>query len=553
MPFQFNRGAHLGSLVTGRPPANGQRGAVTSPHYLATMAGYDMLKKGGHAVDAAIAINATLCVVYPHMAGLGGDLFALVWDQPQAKVRALNGSGAACGQATRAFYRENGHTSSIPSRGPLSAITVPGAVEAWHSLHSEYGKLPWEELFAPAIHYANNGFPVTLKFSRFLHRFKDELSQHDEAARIFVPDGHAAKPGEMMRLPALGQSLQKIAEQGSQVFYQGELAQAITEKLERAGGLMRLSDFQAHRSKWETSISSTYRDYEIHQTQPNTQGIAALMILNYLERFDLSEVGDQSAEYYHLMAEAAKLAFTYRDRWVTDPEHLDIPVDELLSKDYVEEVLQHLDMQKASSRDHHRENLPHIGVNRDTVYMASVDEDGNAVSLIQSVYHEFGSMYIPEGTGILLQNRGSFFSLDDDHPNTLEPGKKTFHTIIPAMALKDGKPFMLYGSMGGEGQPQTQAALITRVIDFGYNIQQAIEAPRWLYGRTWGADTDSFKLEARVASSVLEILQTKGHTAEFTVDWSEEMGHAQGIVFDHKQGTLSAGADPRGDGLALSW
>ncbi|WP_010275677.1 gamma-glutamyltransferase [Paenibacillus senegalensis] len=552
MPYQFNRGAHLGSLVTGRPPAIGRKGAVTSPHYLATLAGYDLMKKGGHAVDAAIAINAVLCVVYPHMAGIGGDLFALVWDNPRSAIRALNGSGAACGRATRRFYGENGH-SSIPSRGPLSAITVPGAVDAWHSLHAEYGKLPWKELFAPAIDYAQNGFPVTFKLSRFLHRFQDEISRHGEAARMLLPGGTPAKPGDMMRLPDLGLSLQQIAEQGAEVFYQGELARTITGKLEQAGGLMRLDDFQAHRSTWEPTISTTYRGYEIHQTQPNTQGIAALMILNYLERFDLSEVGDQSAEYYHLMAEAAKLAFTYRDRWVTDPKHLDIPIKELLSKDYVEEVLKHLDMNKAGDREKHREQLPHIGVNRDTVYMAAVDDEGNAVSLIQSIYHEFGSMYIPEGTGILLQNRGSFFALDQHHPNTLEPGKKTFHTIIPAMALKDGKPFMLYGSMGGEGQPQTQAALITRVIDFGYNIQQAIEAPRWLYGRTWGAATDSFKLEARVASSVLEMLQTKGHLAEFTVDWSEEMGHAQGIVFDRKQGALSAGADPRGDGLALSW
>lgn len=553
MPFQFNRGVHLESLVTGRPPATGRKGAVTSPHYLATLAGYDMLQKGGHAVDAAIAINAALCVVYPHMAGLGGDLFALVWDQSKSEVRALNGSGAASKQASRKFYQDKGHDSNIPSRGPLSAITIPGAVDAWHSLHSEYGKLPWEELFAPAIEYAKTGFPVTLKFSSFLHRFEDELKEHEGAAKIFLPDDKPAKPGDIMKLPELGESLQRIADKGAADFYRGELARKITDKLEQAGGLMKLADFEAHSSSWEPSISTIYRGYEIHQTQPNTQGIAALMILNYLERFDLSEIGDQSAEYYHLMAEAAKLAFTYRDRWVTDPEHLDIPVEELLSKDYVEEVLEHLTMDKASDREEHHENLPEIGVNRDTVYMATVDDEGYSVSLIQSLYHEFGSMFIPEGTGILLQNRGSFFSLDEDHPNTLEPDKKTFHTIIPAMALKDGQPFMLYGSMGGEGQPQTQAALVTRVIDYGYNIQQAIEAPRWLYGRTWGADTDSFKLEARVASSVLEMLGTKGHTAHFTADWSEEMGHAQGIVIDRDQGTISAGADPRGDGLALSW
>ncbi|RXZ81919.1 gamma-glutamyltransferase [Paenibacillaceae bacterium] len=552
MPYQFNRGAYIDSLITGRPPATGRKGAVTSPHYLATLAGHDVLKQGGHAVDAAIAINATLCVVYPHMAGLGGDLFALLWDESRSTVRALNGSGAACGQATRKFYQENGH-SSIPSRGALSAITVPGAVDAWHSLHAEHGKLPWKALFAPAIDYARNGFPVTLKFSRFLHRFEQELKQHEEAAKIFLPDGSPAKPGEIMKLPDLGHSLELIAEQGADVFYKGELAQAITEKLAQAGGLMKIHDFQAHRSKWEESITTTYRGYEIHQTQPNTQGIAALMMLNYLETFNLSELGDQSAEYYHLMAEAAKIAFTYRDRWVTDPQTLDIPIEKLLSKDNVADILEHLDMDKAADRDKHLDRLPHLETNRDTVYMAAVDAEGNAVSLIQSVYHEFGSMFVPEGTGILLQNRGSFFSLDENHPNTLEPAKKTFHTIIPAMALKDGKPFMLYGSMGGEGQPQTQAAMLTRVIDFGYNIQQAIEAPRWLYGRTWGADTDSFKLEARIASSVLEMLQTKGHQAEFTVDWSEEMGHAQGILFNPKQGTLSAGADPRGDGLALSW
>lgn len=553
MPFQYKQGAHLDSLVTGRPASTGKEGAVTSPHYLATLAGYDMIQKGGNAFDAAIAVNAVLCVVYPHMAGLGGDLFALVWDRDQGRVQALNGSGAAGRKATREFYRANGHVKTIPSRGALSALTVPGTVDAWWNMHQAYGKLDWKELFQPAIRYADKGFPVSLKFSRFLHRFKEELMQHKEAAAMYLPNDSALRPGEVLRLADLARSLKMIANEGADVFYKGEVAEAIVSGLAAQGGLLETDDFRNHSSRWETSISTGYRGYEIHQTQPNTQGIAALMILNYLEKYDLAELGDRSPEYYHLMAEAAKLAFTYRDRWVTDPSTIEIPLDKLLSKDYVDEILQHLDMSAASKREDHSSKLPDLQSNRDTVYLAAVDEDGNAVSLIQSIYHEFGSMYIPDGTGILLQNRGSFFQLDEDHPNTLEPGKRTFHTIIPAMALKDGQPYMLYGSMGGEGQPQTQAALITRVVDFGYDIQQAIEAPRWLYGRTWGEDHDSFKLEARADSAVMEMLKTKGHEVEFTTDWSEEMGHAQGIVIDRQQGTLSAGADPRGDGMALSW
>lgn len=277
--------------------------------------------------------------------------------------------------------------------------------------------------------------------------------------------------------------------------------------------------------------------------------MAALMMLNYLEEYDMNEIGDQTPEYYHLMAEVAKLAFTFRDRYVTDPRTIDIPLEDLLSKQHVQKTNEQISKETAADKEDHWDLI----TNRDTVYMAVVDSEGNGVSLIESIFHEFGSMFIPEGTGILLQNRGSFFSLDEDHPNSLEPGKHTFHTIIPAMALKDGDLFMLYGSMGGEGQPQTQASLVTRVIDYGYDIQQAIEAPRWLYGKTWGEDTESFKLESRATSAVFEVLKTKGHDVQLAPEWAEEMGHAQGIVINKNKGMLSAGADPRGDGIALSW
>ncbi|GAB3792426.1 gamma-glutamyltransferase [Virgibacillus kimchii] len=538
-------------LETGRPAVEGRNGAVTSPHYLASLAGKSILEKGGHAVEAAITINSVLCVVYPHMAGLGGDLFALVWDKSEKEVRALNGSGKSGRNVTREKFFEN-DLDEIPDRGPLAANTVPGTVDAWWELHQQYGKLQWEELFESAIHYAEKGFPLTDKVSDFIREEKELLQMYPETEKMFLTNNQAPESGEVFIQPELAWSLKQIASEGRDVFYKGEIADKIVAAFEKHGGLLTKEDFETHKSIWDKPISNNYKGFDVYQVRPNTQGIAMLMMLNLLEKHDLTRIADGTPDYYHLMAEAAKINFSYRDEWVTDPDHIKVPYDELLSETLSEEINKHFSLDKVFHADHFND-LPEVKKNRDTVYMSTVDEEGNSVSLIQSIFHEFGSGFVPEGCGFLFQNRGSYFSLEENHPNRLEPNKRTFHTIMPAMVMKDDKPFMLFGSMGGEGQPQTQCALLTRVVDFGYNIQQAIEAPRWLYGKTWGEDSSTLKLEGRIPDSILHELEKRGHMIERTENFSQTMGHAQGIILDHEKGIYSAGADPRGDGIAVSW
>ncbi|MCM3610182.1 gamma-glutamyltransferase [Planococcus sp. MERTA32b] len=545
-------GAASEFLPTHRPPAFGTSGAVASPHYLATQTGQEIIKDGGHAADAAVAMNAVLCVVYPHMAGLGGDLFSLIWTNETGKVDAINGSGKSGENVTIDYYRNNGH-EEIPERGPLAANTVPGTVHAWWEIHQKYGRKEWQSLFKYAIRYAEHGFPVSQKFSEFIPEKKDVLELHEETKKIFMKEGNILKEGDLFIQSDLAQSLKLIASEGPSVFYSGEIAEKIIASLEKHGGLLTKNDLNSHKSEWQEPLRSSYREYDVYQVRPNTQGLASLIILNILDEFNLKELGDNTADYYHLMAEATKLAFLYRDEWVTDENYMDREPDELIAKKIGKELAQQIQFDRVSPALERQKSLPLFKENKDTTYMCAVDEEGNACSLIQSIYHEFGSGFVPEGTGFILQNRGSFFELDPEHPNALSPGKKTFHTIIPAMMLKDGKPFMLYGSMGGEGQPQTQAAIATRVVDFGYNIQQAIEAPRWLHGKTWGEESKTFKLEGRISKNIMDELDKRGQLVERMENWTGTMGHAQGIIIDRKRGVLSAGADPRGDGIGLSW
>lgn len=545
------RGASSGVVATGRPVAMGTRGAVASPHYLASQVGMDVLKKGGHAVDAAIAINATLSVVYNHMAGLGGDIFCQVWSCETGRVYAINGSGRSGQHATMDFYRSRG-MEQIPKRGPLAANTVPGVVDAWAKLHGQFGRIEWRELFEPAVGYASDGFPIPQKFRDFIVEYKSTLKDYPTTAAVYLPGDSPPDAGTVVRQPDLAGSLRAVAEGGAEAFYRGDLARAIVRGLRDAGGLLTEDDFAEHSSDWVEPISTEYRGMTITQLPPNTQGLAALMILNLIEPYNLIEIGDNTADFYHMMTEAVKLAFAERDRWVTDPAFAHIPVERLISKQFAGELREFMKPREATSPEEIEEEVEAL-VGGDTSYMCAVDGDGNACSLIQSPYFEFGSAFIPEGTGILLQNRGSFFRLDPDHPNRLEPRKRTFHTIIPAMALRNGKPFMVYGTMGGEGQPQTQTALLTRVVDFGYNVQQAIEAPRWLYGRTWGEESKSLRLEGRVPDDVAAELRRRGHDVQMTENFSQTMGHAQAIVVDRESGVLHAGADPRGDGAALAW
>jgi oxamate amidohydrolase len=560
--------------MTGRPAFRSPNGMIATSHYLASGAGLRVLRQGGSASDALIAANAVLCVAYPHMAGLGGDGFWLVHAPEGGGVEALNASGPAARLATRDYYREHGHTDEIPDRSGYAALTVPGAVDGWRMMHEKYGRLPWQDLFDEAIFYAREGVPIARSLSDWLAEDQDVFEKYESSGRIFMPGGKRLREGQKLTQADLARSLERIARDGARAaFYEGGIADEICRSLASEGSPLRPDDFAAFRAEWVDPISTTYRDYTAYEFPPNTQGFAALQILNLIEDYDIRGWGDNTADYYHYMAEAVKLAFADRDAWLTDPKFVDIPLDRLLSKDYASERRDLIDPGKAMKmeevepgvefeHDDDRREVdrrdedgvpPRRSPDGDTVYLCAVDRDGLAVSMIQSIYHDFGAGVVGGDTGIILQNRGSFFSLHDKHPNRLEPGKRTFHTLIPAMLLRGDEPYLVYGTMGGEGQPQTHAALVTRIVDFEYDVQQAIEAPRWLMGRTWGPESRDLSLEGRIPDGVMRELEMRGQPIKPLTNWNDNMGHAQAIRIDRENGWLEGGADPRGDGLALGY
>ena len=549
--------SHPNGPRTGRPPTYASRGMVATPHTLASTAGIEALQRGGSAVDAAIAANAVLCIVYPHMAGLGGDGFWLIAGPDTDGVQALNASGPAALAATIAKYRE--HASEIRARGALAALTVPGAVDGWRAAHERFGRLDWSNLFDAAIHYAREGMPVSRSLADWLVADLSILRDYPQTARIFLPEGEPQREGSRLVQADLARTVEEVASGGARAFYEGDIAQRICAGLAPDGSPLRPGDFAAYRATWVEPISTSYRGFEVVELPPNTQGFAALQILNLLEGFDVRSWGEGTADYYHHIVEAVKVAFADRDEWLTDPEHVDIPLDELLDKGYAEQRRKLIDPRRALVLGDVEPGLrfgPHThrrSPEGDTVYLCAVDDDGLVVSTIQSIYHDFGSAVIGGDTGVILQNRGSFFSLDPDHPNRLEPGKRSFHTIIPAMMLMDGRPVLAFGTMGGEGQPQTQAALLTRMVDFGYDVQQAIEAPRWLMGRTWGMESSDLWLESRIGDQVARELQLRGQPVKMLGAWSGTLGHAQAIRVNADGGFLEGGADPRGDGAATGW
>lgn len=529
---------------TTRPLALARHGMVSSPHYLASTAGLQVLREGGSAVDAAIAVNATLGVVFPHMTGVGGDAFWLIHDQETNRVRALNGSGRAAAAATPEFFRAAGHTE-IPSRGPLAAVTVPGAVDSWCRAHEEHGRLPFSRLLLPAIEYARDGYPVGAGQARYTREAAEVLAADPGARTTMLPGGRAPSTGDLLRLPLLADTLQAVAERGRDGFYAGAVAAEISSAVQRAGGLLDVADLAAHRSDWGEPISTTYRGHRCYQHPPNSQGLAHLIALNILENFPIAELDDRGPDYVHLLVEATKLAFVHRDRHVIDPAFGDIPLDGLLSKELAAELSRRI------GSDPIRPAGVAARLGQDTTCTVVVDSAGNAVSVIQSLYHEFGSAMIAGQTGVLLQNRGASFALDGDHPNVLAPGKRPFHTLMPGMLFRDGRPLLVYGAMGGDGQPQTSTALVTRVIDFGRDVQTAIDAPRWLYGRTWGEARRDLRVESRFPEATTNALAEWGHPLRTVEPWADVMGHAQAIRVG--DGVFAGGADPRGEGLALGW
>ena len=535
------------------------RGIVTSPNYLASQAGLEILRKGGTAVDAAIATASTLAVVYPQMCTLGGDNFWLIYNAKTAEQKALNASGRSGEKATIDFYKSKG-VSKIPSRGYLAANTVPGVVSGWGAAY-EYSKgnmkssLRWKDLLASAIDYADKGFPVSTSLAFWSEintnpadsEFRN-LQRFDAFRKTYLhADGSPYTVGQVMRLPELAGTLRQLADKGSKEFYTGDIAKRIVADLQTNGGLLTLSDFAAHKADWVKPIYADYRGYKAANFPPNTQGMASLEILNVLNNFDIKAMGEGTADYYHAIIEATKEAFADRDKYLSDPDFVKIPLDYLLSAQHGKEQAARIRMDKAA------EKVTPLDPKGDTIWLGVVDAQGNTVSLIQSIYHDFGSGIVAGGTGVLLQNRGSFFSLDPKHVNHVEPRKRTFHTLNPAMLLKDGKPYLVYGTMGGEGQPQTQAAIVTRVVDFGMTPQEAIAAPRWLYGRTWGASSNDLKLEGRIPQKVADELKRRGHPVRLIENYTDTMGHAGAILVDQATGVRQGGTDPRGDGAAVAY
>jgi gamma-glutamyltranspeptidase len=524
-----------------------QQGMIVSPHTLASQAGEFVMRRGGNAVDGAIATNAALCVLYPHMTGLGGDANWLIYDSSSQQLHGLNGCGRAAQAATLERYQAAGYTS-IPERGVLAAITVPGALDSWWQAHQRFGHLPWAELIKPAVQLALKGYPVAPSLWRWTKR-DFALLQADPGSRAtFLQAGQLPERGQSMANPDLARVLAAIATQGIHPFYQGSLAQRMVEALQAQGGLLNLEDFAQYQSQWVTPIETTYRGHRICQLPPNTQGLTVLQILNLLEAFDLKQLGQDSADYLHLIVEATKLAFCDRTRWISDPKFIDIPVERLISKAYAYQ------RQSRISFSYTQPYQPGP-VGGDTIYCAVVDAQGNAVSMLQSLFFDYGSGFTPPGLGFSLTNRGAAFSLDPAHANCLAPGKRPFHTLIPAMALQsDGRPELVFGTMGGEGQPQTQIALLTRVLDFGIDVQTALDLPRWRWGRAWGDSSTRLALEGRIPSDVQRALAKRGHHLQILPDWSEEMGHAHMIrITTANDGLkLEGGCDRRSDGHVVS-
>ncbi|MDW8146511.1 MAG: gamma-glutamyltransferase [Roseiflexaceae bacterium] len=509
---------------------------------MAAQAGLRMLLAGGSAADAVVAAAAALNVVEPMSTGIGGDAFALIYDAQLRTVRALNGSGRAPAGLSRDTFIARGLTS-IPSTGMLP-VTVPGAVDAWVELLAAYGRLPLAQVLAPAIEYAEHGFPVSEIIARSWKLAEPKLAAHPDTARTYLPQGRAPRAGELFRQPGLARSLRLIAEGGRDAFYRGAIAAAIAATSARDGGVLTLEDLAAHRSTWETPISTTYRGYTVYECPPNGQGITALIALNILEGFDMAALTPASPEALHLQIEALRLAFADAAAYVADPAHVHVPTDWLLSAAHAAERRAQIDPQRA---------MPSVRPSalpggHDTVYVTAVDADGNAVSFINSLYMAFGSGVVAGDTGICLQNRGAGFVLDPDHPNCVAPGKRPYHTIIPCIVTRGDRLWASFGVMGGFMQPQGHVQMLVNMIDFGMNPQEALDAPRFeLIDPYLGQDAVALEHDPEVAAA----LAARGHRV---VDRQGMFGFGGGqIIVVDEAGVRHAGSDPRKDGCAVAY
>lgn len=536
-----SREANSAQATPNKLLARSKRGMVTSPHELASRAGLEVLEAGGNAIEAAIAIGAVLCVTYPHFSGIGGDAFFVISDR-KGNVKTLSGIGQAA-------QKPLSYSSSIPLRGPGSTLTVGAAVDTWgqayeYSRRAWGGKKPWASLFNRAIEYAANGFPVTPS-QRFWQEFRaKELGKWGEDfARIFMPDDRMPAVGEIFYQPELAKTLEKLAANGSRDFYEGEIAAKIAAGLQKVGSPLTANDLARCRARDEVPLRVTYCGGELVGLRPPTQGITTLEIMGILDRFNVSKYPEGGVDYYHLLVEAVKYAFIDRNQYVADPDFVDVPVAHLLSRENLDVHAKRIDMAKALP-------WPHVFKKGDTVYLAAVDNQGNCVSVLQTVYFDWGSGVVVGDTGILWHNRGASFNLDEKHPNVLKPGKRPFHTLNPGMYLVKGRPHILYGTQGADGQPQTLAAVLTRLIDYKMNPLEALARPRFLLGKTFSDTRDSLKLEQDAGKVVFKGLAARGHEISPIPAQSPLAGHPGAICIE-ANGDIIGAHDPRSDGIAL--
>jgi gamma-glutamyltranspeptidase/glutathione hydrolase len=544
-----------GSMVPTRSEVIATQGMAATSHPLVSQVALDVLKRGGTAVDAAIAANAAIGLMEPTGNGIGGDLFAIVWDVKSQKLHGLNGSGRSPKSLSLTTLRaelKKLNSPTIPRTGPLP-VSVPGTVDGWFELHGRFGKLPMKDLLAPAIAYARNGFPVTEVIAEGWARNARNLQKYPGFAEVFMPNGRAPVKGQVFRNPALADTLAAIAAGGRDAFYKGDIASRIEAYMSANGGYLTAADLAAHRSEWVEPVSTNYRGYDVWELPPNTQGVAALQMLNILEAYDLKTMGFGSADYLHLLIEAKKLAFEDRARYYADPEFAKVPLAALLSKEYAAKRRALIKPERAALE---YPAGPAVLDQSDTIYLTVADSAGNMVSLIQSNYRGMGSGMTPTGCGFILQDRAELFSLEDGHANVYAPGKRPFHTIIPAFITKDGKPWLSFGVMGGGMQPQGHVQIVVNLIDLGMNLQEAGDAPRARHDGssepTGGQMKDGGQvvLEVGATPATVKALEARGHKVSVTNDG--DFGGYQAIS-RNAEGVYFGASESRKDGAAQGY
>ena len=524
----------------GRSPVHARNGMAATSHPLATQVAVKILQDGGNAMDAAIAACAVQCVVEPESTGIGGDCFCMYAPGGSDQVVAFNGSGKAPQAADVAYFQEQG-IDAIEQNSPHS-VTIPGAVDAWFQLSRDHGRLPFAQLLEPAIDYAENGFAIASRVHTDFVRCADLLKQDPISAAQFLIDGEAPKVGDVVRYPQLAKSLEAIAEGGRDAFYRGWIADDMVDCLQALGGLQTQDDFATATGDYVTPIETEYRGHRILECPPNGQGVIALLLLNMMRQVPVDPMGPLSVERMHLEIEAAWRAYQARDTYLADTTHSQVPVDALLSDQYAKDMVASIDPETAGPSP----VLPQLAAHNDTVYISVVDKDRNACSFINTLFHGFGSGITAPKSGILLHNRGQGFSLNPNHPNCIAPGKRPMHTIIPALALRDGRTAMSFGVMGGHYQAFGHMQFLTRHLDYGMDLQEAMDAPRFMIDPMSG----EVEVEGAIDDETVESLRERGHTIYRP---EVPIGGSQAIHIDWEQGVLTGASDPRKDGCAIGY